>query len=75
MHANMYINFMVALNRRNKISKAAKLTWPGNNIPIFCGNQPNQAKLSSLVRKHVRTIKHFTEDSIHEHIIDSMHEH
>ena len=67
---------MVALYRRNKISKAAKLAWPGNDIPMFRGNQANQTKLSSLVSelRETCTSKHFFEDRIRQHIIDSMHE-
>ena len=62
--------------RRNKISKATKLAWLGNTLPLFRGNQPNQAKLSGLVNelKETCTTKYFNEESIREHIIDSIHE-
>lgn len=65
--------FLFLLYRRNKVSKAA---WPGNDLPIFCGNTSNQAKLNDLVQELKGTCmtKYFDEESIRQNIIDSMAE-
>jgi len=52
------------------------LAWPGNDLSIFCGNSSNQAKLNDLVEelKSTCVTKYFDEESIRQHIIDSMAE-
>ena len=56
------------------MSKAAKLVWPGNDIPVFCGNKDNIAKLDNLVKELKPTCanRFFDEDAIRQHIIDSL---
>ena len=44
------------LYKLNKISKVAKLAWPGNDLPLFCSNQSNQAKLSGVVNDELKEI-------------------
>ena len=58
------------------MSKAAKLTWPGNDIPVFHGNKDNIAKLDILVKELKPTCanRFFDEDAIRQHIIDSLPE-
>ena len=62
--------------RRNKVSKSAKLAWPGNDILIFRGNKENTSKLDNLVKelKQACSSRYFDEDAIRQHIIDSLAE-
>ena len=52
------------------------MAWPGNDLPIFRGNSSSQAKLNDLVKelKGTCSTKYFDEESIRQHIIDSMAE-
>jgi hypothetical protein len=58
------------------VSKAAKLAWPGNDIPIFRGNKDSIAKLEDVVKELKPTCanRFFDEDAIRQHIIDSLSE-
>ena len=62
--------------RRNKVSKATKLAWPGNDLPIFRGNKENIKKPDDLVKELIPTCssKFFTVASIRQHIIDTLAE-
>ena len=56
--------------------KAAKLAWPGNDVPLFKGNLANFQKLDKLV-KHLKDTcctKHFGETEIRLHIINTLAE-
>ena len=61
---------------RNKVSKSAKLAWPGNDIPIFRSNKENTSKLDNLVKEVNQTCssRYFDEDAIWQHIINSLAE-
>ena len=58
------------------MAKAARNTWPGNDIPIFRGNATNLKKLADLVTELTRTCEtpYFGEAAIHRHILDSLAE-
>lgn len=62
--------------RRNRVAKAARLAWPGNDIPIFRGNKDNLKKLDNLVPELNPTCssKHFQETAIRRHILDTLSE-
>ena len=55
---------------------AAKLAWPGNDVPLLKGDPNNLKKLDKLVNqlKDTCSTKHFGEKEIHLHIIDSLAE-
>jgi len=36
--------------RRNKVMKATKMAWLGNNLPLFRGDSENTKKLNDLVK-------------------------
>lgn len=52
------------------MAKAARLAWPGNDIPIFRSNKDNTKKLDNLVQELKSTCctKHFPESAIRQHI-------
>ena len=54
--------------------KAAKLAWPGNDLPLFRGNPVNAQKLDNLVDqlKETCSTKYFGEGEIRLHIINSL---
>ena len=56
--------------------KAAKLAWPGNDVPLLKGDESNLKKLDKLVEQLRETCstKHFGEKEIRRHIIDSLAE-
>ena len=58
------------------MSKAAKIAWPGNDLPTFQGNKASTKKLDDLVKELAPSCssKYFTETSIREHIIDTLAE-
>lgn len=58
------------------MAKAARHTWPGNDIPIFRGNATNLKKLTDLVTELTRTCEtpYFGEAAIRRHILDSLAE-
>ena len=62
--------------RRNKVTKATKISWPGNDLPIFRGNSENTKKLDNVVAELVPSCssKFFTEACIRQHIIDMVSE-
>ena len=60
--------------RRNKVTKATKISWPGNDLQIFRGNSENTKKLDNLVAASCSS-KFFTEACIRQHnIIDTVSE-
>ena len=63
-------------SRRNIVAKAARISWPGNKIPIFRGNPTNSKKLDDLVSelKRTRSTQHFGERAIRQHILDTLAE-
>ena len=58
------------------MAKAARHTWPGNDIPIFRGNVANLKKLTDVVTELTRTCEtpYFGEAAIRRHILDSLAE-
>ena len=58
------------------MAKAAKHTWPGNDIPIFRGNATNLKELTDLVTDLTRTCEtpYFGEATIRRHVVDSLAE-
>ena len=58
------------------MAKAARNTWPGNDIPIFRGNATNLKKFADLVIELTRTCEtpYFGEAAIRRHILDSLAE-
>ena len=58
------------------MAKAAKLAWPGNDVPIFRGNASNLTKLDDLVSELKDTCEtpYFGEAAIRRHILDSLAE-
>ena len=58
------------------MSKAAKIAWPGNDLPTCRGNKASTKKLDDLVKELAPSCssKYFTEASIREHIIDTLAE-
>ena len=56
--------------------KAAKLAWPGNDVPLFKGYPANQQKLDNLVEelKDTCSTKYFREKEIRLHIINTLAE-
>ena len=53
--------------------KAAKLAWPGNDVPLFKGDVANLSKLDNLVDQLKDTCcnKYFGEKEIRLHIINT----
>ena len=58
------------------MAKAARCMWPGNDIPIFRGDDTNLKKLSDLVDELAGTCgtPHFEKPAIRRHILDSLAE-
>ena len=56
--------------------KAAKLAWPGNDVPLFKGNLANFQKLDKLVEhlKDTCCTKHFGEKEIRLHTVNTLAE-
>ena len=65
------------LVRRNRVAKAIRLAWPGNNnFPTFRCNKENKEKHDNLVKELKTTCcsKHFPETAMRQHIIDTLSE-
>jgi len=64
-----YLNF----HRRRKVTKAAKLAFPGNDLPLFRPGTPSAAKLDALVEdlKDTHTSDYFNVHCLREHILNT----
>ncbi|KAL5515074.1 hypothetical protein EMCRGX_G000192 [Ephydatia muelleri] len=64
------------LMTRNKINKATKEVWSGNDVPKFRGNEEEMKKLDKLVSDllPICSCKYFGPQSIRQHILDSLQE-
>jgi len=58
------------------VAKAAKQTFPGNEIPLFRANKEAESRREALVAelKKVNRCKFFTDAAIREHIKDTLAE-
>ncbi|KAL5510478.1 hypothetical protein EMCRGX_G006031 [Ephydatia muelleri] len=66
----------IYLMTRNKINKATKEVWSGNDVPKFRGNEEEMKKLDKLVSDllPICSCKYFGPQSIRQHILDSLQE-
>ena len=65
---------MDSIFRRNKINKATKEVWSGNNVPKFRDNQEEMKKIEKLVSDllPICSGKYFGPHAIQRHVLDSL---
>ena len=68
--------FVDIIFRRNNVTKAATLAWPGNDVPKFQNNPENLKKLDALVLslKDCVMEKYFEAPEIRLHIMSTLAE-